>query len=91
MWVQGSGRGAADGAGAVAATAAQRGLGGAVDVAAGGGGGPGRVPGYALQLLPGSLSLIQSSNLCNATVSCGCPIACLRLLIVVCVACLDLW
>jgi hypothetical protein len=61
--LQGSGRGAADGAGAVAAAAAQRGLGGAADVAAGGGGSPGRVAGYALQLLPGSLSLIQSTNL----------------------------
>ena len=81
--LQGSGRGAADGAGAVAAAAAQRGVGGAADVAAGGGGGPGRVAGYALQFLPGSLSLIQSTNLCNATVSCGCPVACLLILVYV--------
>jgi hypothetical protein len=60
--VQGFGRGAADGAGAVATAAAQRGLGGAADVAAGGGGGAGCVAGYALQLLPGSLS---STNLCK--------------------------
>ena len=50
--------GAADRAGTVSAAAAQRNLGGEADVAAGGGGGPGRVAGYALQLLPGSLSLI---------------------------------
>ncbi|KAL5670354.1 hypothetical protein ACJX0J_022575, partial [Zea mays] len=63
----GFGHGAAHGSGAVSATAAQRRLGGPADVAAGGGGGPGRVAGYALQFLPGSLSLIQCTNLCNAT------------------------
>lgn len=63
--MQGIGRGSADGAGAFTAAAAQRGLGGTADVAAGGGGGAGCVAGYALQLLPGSLSLIQSTNLCK--------------------------
>jgi hypothetical protein len=66
----------ADRAGKVPAAAAQRNLGGEADVAAGGGGGPSRVAGYALQLLPGSLSLI-SSNLCIQPVSCDCPVACL--------------
>lgn len=80
MW-QGFGHGAAHGSGAVSATAAQRRLGGPADVAAGGGGGPGRVAGYALQFLPGSLSLIQCTNLCNATVSCGFPIACLSIIV----------
>lgn len=87
---QGFGHRAADVSGAVSATAAQRGLGGPADVAAGAGGGPGRVAGYALQLLPGSLSLIQSTNLCNATVSCGCPIACLLVYYCSWVICLDL-
>lgn len=58
--VQGGVRGAAGGAREVAAAAAQRGGGGAADVAARGGGGAGRVAGYALQLLPGSLSLISN-------------------------------
>jgi hypothetical protein len=68
--------GAADRAGAVPAAAAQRNLGGEADVAAGRGGGPGRVAGYALQLLPGGLSLI-SFILCFLPVSRDCPVACL--------------
>lgn len=58
--VQGFFPGAAGGAGTISAAAAQRNLGGEANVTAWGRGGPGSVAGYALQLLPGSLSLIGS-------------------------------